>query len=215
VLIDEDPGAAQTSAPWGKGSGGELSGHGGLPGAVWDGSGASPSRESMNADPAPAGSDRADGGTHPPPGLVTGGGPGRVGCTGRTGPTLRYGPVAIDRAISQGLSLALPDGWSGVRGWAAGDTCWPPETPRERASGLTQPAAQRLLGQFLERAATLPLPEDPDQETGDERARDRSDKGALMGVLNASPAMSTLLLLRDFSPRQVPSGNCLQAIAFR
>ncbi len=58
-------------------------------------------------------------------------------------------------------------------GWAAGDTVGSPETPRERAGGLDLPAAQRLSGQFFERAAALALPEDRDQDAGDERARNR------------------------------------------
>src|ERR1700722_990834 len=60
-------------------------------------------------------------------------------------------------------------------GWVAGDTRGPPVTPRERAGGLTLPAAQRLLGQLLERAGALVLPEDRDQDAGQERARDRDE----------------------------------------
>ena len=78
-------------------------------------------------------------------------------------------------------------------GWAAGDTVGPPETPRERAGGSAWPAAQRLLGQFFERAAALALPEDRDQDAGHERARnrDRQMKSSGAAALKSAPAIRT------------------------
>jgi hypothetical protein len=44
-------------------------------------------------------------------------------------------------------------------------------TPREGAGGFTWPVARRLVGQLLECAVALVLPEDRDQDAGQERAR--------------------------------------------